>query len=160
LEQGSFKDILGTYQMADNQAETADNTEQFHTSPLQKLSKTQIFSLAREFANTLQQESVAVLIPNSSTLGLVKVTFQDHQPSINEAIKIIRQKLPPSYGQAYSLVMVNQTSTFNEAKVHQIEWLGSQLNLDEIRAAFPEEKITGQNGNAYLIFKDGCAKPI
>ncbi len=38
IEQGRFKNILGTYRMSTDQSNTADNTEEFDVSPYQHLS--------------------------------------------------------------------------------------------------------------------------
>ena len=69
IEQGRFKNIFGTYRMSIDQSNTADNTEEFDVSPYQHLSDEQIFSIAKELALKLKQDSVAVLMPKQSVIG-------------------------------------------------------------------------------------------
>jgi hypothetical protein len=160
IEQGKEEAILGTYQMSSDQHITADNSEHFRTSPKQPLSDDKVFSLAKELAIHLKQESVAVFIPNQSTIGNITVSFTSHQPTIDEIINIIHEKLPHSYSQAFSMHLVNTRNEFNTVKVSEIEWLGSKIHLEDIQKAFPNEKINYANGNVFLVFQNGQKEPI
>lgn len=162
LQQGKFEDILGTYQMSTDKNITADNSEIFYTSPNQALSKQQAFSLAVKLANALDQDSIAVFIPlEKPVLGSVSVQFipQDHY-SINDTIKIVQQNLPISYRQAFSLHLKNTCNGFDQASVQTIEWLGSHIHIHDIKKAFPQEKISTQNGTAYLVYKNGKVESL
>ncbi len=162
LQQGKFEDILGTYQMSTDKNITADNSEIFYTSPNQTLSKQQVFSLAVKLANALDQDSIAVFIPSEkSVLGSVSVHFTSpHHYSINDMIKIVQQNLPISYRQAFSLHLNNTCNGFNHASVQTIEWLGSHIHISDIKKAFPQEKISTQNGIAYLVYKNGKVEAL
>ncbi len=155
IEQGRFEDILGTYRMSSDQNITADNTDRFTTSPQQDISQDKIFSIAKELAISLNQDSVAVFIPNSSTIGDITVTFTSHQPSIAEVINTLHDKLPSLYNQAFSLHLVDEHSNYNDAKVMEIEWLGSKINVEEVKKAFPLEKIDSQDGDVFLVYQNG-----
>lgn len=160
IEQGKFEDILGTYRMSSNNNITADNTEHFITSPYQHLSDEKIFSLAKKLAIVLQQESIAVFIPNLSKMGGVSVRFRSRKPGINEIVSIIHEKLPDSYNQAFSLHLVNTNCNFIHARVSSVEWLGANVHLEEISQAFPLEQISFHYGTPYLISSDGQIKPL
>ena len=155
IEQGKFEDILGTYRMSNDQTITADNSERYNTSPNQQLSEEKIFSLAQELAINLKQESVAVLIPDQSTIGDITISFTSHKPSINEIVDLVHDKLPVTYSQAFSLSLTNKFGDFDKATVNEIEWLGSKINLDEVKNAFPNEKINYHFGKVYLVFQNG-----
>lgn len=155
IEQGKFKNILGMYQMANDKNMTGDNTEIFYASPLQNFSDLQVFSLATQLANTLNQESVAVFIPSErSAIADIIVKFSSHKPSITEAINMIHEKLP-AYATAFSLHLSNKKLGFNKTKVTEIEWLGSRVNINEIKKAFPTANISFNQGQAYLVYKNG-----
>jgi hypothetical protein len=161
LEQGKFTDILGTYRMSSDQQMTADNTEIFYSSPYQPLSTEQIFSSAQQLANALKQESVAVFIANDQTaIGNICVKFTTSQPTISQAINLLHNKLPDIYNQAFSLHLNYHPQNFNTAKVTKIEWLGNQIKLDEIKKAFPNDKIFSYSGKAYLVYKNGQVDPL
>lgn len=161
IEQGKFADILGVYQMASDKNITSDNTEIFYASPLQHLSNKQIFSLAAQLANTLNQESVAVFIPSTqSAAGDVIVTFKSRKLGIAETINKIREKLPASYAAAFSLHLISECQGFNGVKVSEIEWLGSKANIDEIKKVFPGENISSHQGQAYLVYKNGQTEAL
>lgn len=155
IEQGKFEDILGTYRMSNDQNITADNSERFNTSPNQQLSEEKAFSLAQELAIDLNQESVAVLIPDQSTMGDITVSFTSHKPSIHEITDLVHNKLPATYSQAFSLHLENKYSDFDKTTINEIEWLGSNINLEEIKHAFPNEKINYHFGKVYLVFQNG-----
>lgn len=156
IEQGRFEDILGTYQMADNGNITADNTDAFITSPYQCISEQKAFYIAEQFANEMKQESVAVFITSSQpTIGELKIIFTAHQPSIKEIVSLIHDKLPPSYSQAFSLHLTSGYADFENAKVTEIEWLGSKININDIKNAFPGDNVSFQYGKAYLVYKNG-----
>lgn len=155
IEQGKFENILGMYQMTSDKNMTGDNTEIFYASPLQNFSDTQVFSLAAQLANTLNQESVAVFISSTqSTIADIIVKFTSQKPGVTETINMIREKLP-TYATAFSLHLSNKHSGFNNAKVTEIEWLGSKVNINEIKKAFPQENISSNQGQAYLVYKNG-----
>lgn len=155
IEQGKFENSLGTYEMSINKKVTGDNTKIFYSSPLQNFSQEHVFSLAGQIAKTFQQESVAVFIPaNQSTIGDTVVNFTSHQPSITEAIELVHEKLP-AYATAFSLHLNSTHSTFSQVKVTQIEWLGSQIDINAIKIAFPCEKISYNYGQAYLVYQNG-----
>lgn len=160
IEQGRFKNILGTYRMSTDQSNTADNTEEFDLSPYQHLSDEQIFSIAKELAVKLKQDSVAVLIPNQSTVGDITVNFISKKPSINEVIGLLQKKLPSLYNEAFSLHLVNTSGNFDTAKVAKIEWLGHKINLSEIKKAFPLEKIDFHYGDVFLVYQNGQTEPL
>lgn len=160
IEQGRFKNILGTYQMPDQQYSTADNTEAFDTSPYQPLSNEKVFSIAQEMAIALKQDSVAVLVPNPSVVGDVTVNFTFKKPGIHEMLGFLQEKLPLVYRQSFSLHLANITGNFNDAKVEKIEWLGSQFNLDELQQAFPFSKITVRYGDAFLVHQNGLREHL
>lgn len=156
IEQGKFEDILGTYQMADNGSITADNTDAFITSPYQCISEQKAFSIAQKFANEMKQESVAVFISSSQPIiGELKISFTSHKPGIKEVVSLIHDKLPPTYNQAFSLHLTNEYVDFENAKVADIEWLGSKININDIKNAFPSDNVSFQYGKAYLIYKNG-----
>lgn len=155
VEQGKFENILGTYEMVSDKNITGDNTEIFYTSPLQNFSQNEIFSLASDLATTLQQESVAVFIPsNQAMIGDVSITFTSHQHNIQETIDLINKKLP-AYAKAFSLHLSSMYSGFNNAKVASVEWVGSKIDINEIKKVFPRENIIYNNGQAFLVYKNG-----
>ena len=119
------------------------------------MSDEKLFSLAKELAITLNQDSVAVFIPNQSGLGDVIVSFTSHKPNINETVNMLHKKLPELYNQAFSLHLTNTCGDFNNAKVTEVEWLGSKINLEVIKKAFPLEKINFHYGKVYLVYKNG-----
>ena len=159
IEQGEFEHILGTYLLQD-QSITADNTDHFNSSPNQHLSDREIFSIAQELANILNQESIAVLIPTDAKIGEITVSFTSQQPRIEETIKLLHDKLPPVYSNAFSLRLANTCQGFDQAKVAKIEWLGSKINLQEIKNAFPQENVSFHYGKSFLVYKDGHKEPL
>ena len=161
IEQGKLEDVLGVYQMSSDKNMTSDNTEIFYASPMQHFSNKQIFSLAAQLANALSQESVAVFIPSDhSVTGDIIVTFKTQKPGIAEIVNKIREKLPASYATAFSLHLSSECQGFNNAKVTDIEWLGSSANIDEIKKAFPEENISSHQGQTYLVYKNGQTEAL
>ena len=48
---------------------------------------------------------------------------------------------------------MNKDNNFNNAKVAEVEWLGSKISLDEIKDAFPFEKINLHYGKVYLVYQ-------
>lgn len=161
IEQGTFADLLGTYQMSNGQTTTADNSEGFITSPYQKISNKKVFNIAKELANTLNQESVAVFISsNQSTIGDTILKFKANQYSINETIQLIHQKLPQLYSQAFSLHLMNTCDGFYTTTVKEVEWLGSKVDPQEIQKSFPNDEVVSHNGEAYLVYKDGRKEPL
>lgn len=159
MEQSKFENLLGTYKMSNDQQITGDNTEKIITSFHQKMSPEKVFMLAKKLANMLKQESVAVFIPTKEpVIGDTFLKLKSHHYTINETITLIREKLPTLYSQAFSLHLNNDKnicSSFDNATVNEVEWLGSKIDSEEIRKSFPQEEITVQYGKAYLIYKNG-----
>ena len=156
IEQGRFKQILGTYTMAGDGNTTADNSEIFFSSPLQKLSEEHIFPLAQKLAQGLQQESVAVFIPSpEQEVGCVKLKFATNQHSIEKTVKSIKEKLPASFSQAFSLTLSPHLTDYNQTAVHSIAWIGNGLDLGSVKNAFPEDQIIYKQGTSWLIYKNG-----
>lgn len=154
IEQGKFENILGTYRMSGDQNITADNTEKFSTSSYQKLSDEKIFSIAKNLVTILRQDSVAVFFPDKSSIGGITVRFT-YKLGINEVITLLHDKLPAFYNQAFSIHLANIYGGFDEAKVTEIEWLGSKINPEEVKKAFPLDKINLHYGKAFLVYKNG-----
>ena len=156
IQQGRFEDILGAYLSLNDQHVTADNTEMFSVSPLQTLTDNEVFELAKQFAIALKQESVAVFIPtNQPIIGDVTVSLISQQANLDAAIKILHDKLPLSYSQAYSIHLRDECADYDNAKVVEIEWLGSKINPQELKKAFPLEKISYYYGRAFSIHQNG-----
>jgi len=161
IEQGKFADLLGTYQMSSDKNVTADNSEIFITSPNQKIPNEKAFNLAKDLANSLNQESVAVFIPTKQpTIGEISINFKSHSYSINELIKTVHEKLPQVYNQAFSIYLNDSCGNFDNVTVKEIEWLGSKIKPDEIKNAFPQEEISQHYGKAYLVYKNGQKEPL
>lgn len=159
VEQGKFEDILGIYQMSDNDSITVNNTNAFITS--QCIDEQKVFSIAQKFANNMKQESVVVFISSPKPIiGEIKINFTTRKPSITELISLIHNRLPSFYSQAYSLHLTIEHTDFENAKVVEVEWLGSKINLNDINNAFPNDKVSFQDGAAYLIFKNGQKKQL
>jgi hypothetical protein len=160
VEQGKFADILGTYQMTSDKKITADNTKHFITSPHQMLSDEKIFTLAKELAIKLHQDSVAVFIPDNTNLADVTVTFTSKDLHINDIIMLLQQKLPAQYSKAFSLHIIKKHERFNKAIVAKVEWLGSSIDANLIKRAFPQEKITARYGRFYLVYQSGQVEQL
>lgn len=149
IQQGKFENILGMYKGF------ADNTEDFITSPYQRLSEQKIEALAKELAVVFNQQSVAVFIPdNSGVVGDITVTFNTRH-TFNEAEQILTSKLPAKYNKAFSMHLDPTYTGINAGIVTQIEWLGSTLDIQAIKNAFPNDNITTSYGKAVLIYQDG-----
>ncbi len=156
MEQGKFENILGIYKMSVDHNITADNSEIYITSALQKLSSQKIFKMAKELANTLKQESVAVFMPSKqAAVGDIVLTLKSHAYSITEITQIIHAQLPQSYSKAFSLHLNNICSNFDTATVNKVEWLGSKINPEVIKKIFFQEQIFSHNGKAYLVYENG-----
>lgn len=155
IEQGHFTDILGSYRMSTDHTITADNTEEFDLSPYQYLSDEQIFSIAKKMAWNLKQDSIAVLIPGHSRVGEVTLNFTCAKPNINEALHLLQEKLPSYYSEAFSIQLTVDHPEFEKAKVTKIAWLGSKINRDEVKNAFPLEQVSARHGRVYLVYKNG-----
>jgi hypothetical protein len=160
VEQGRVESVLGAYQMISDKNITGDNTEIYITSPYQIFSDDQIFALGKQLVNTFQQESIAIFIPsNESAIADVVVKFTANKPSITAVVQLIREKLPV-YANAFSLHLANKHSEFNNAKVAEVEWLGSKININEIKRVFPQGAVSYSHGQAYLVYKNGQIEPI
>jgi len=160
IEQGKFVNVLGAYQMATDKKITADNTEIFLTPPRQDFSSQYVFSIARQLSYRFRQESVAVFVPNKqSSVADIIVRFASAKPSIADIIKRIHQKIPAA-ATAFSLHLNTNHSVLRDVKVNEVEWLGTRLNFDEIKAAFPSAVINSYQGQAYLVYKNGQISSI
>jgi hypothetical protein len=150
IKAGRSGSILGAYQMSTDKDMTADNTEYVYVTPSK-----QICFIAKALAISLHQDSVAVFIPDNTAIGDVAVNFGSHPLSIDEAIHLVSNKLPALYSQGFSLHLTHLNNDFNHEKVSEIEWLGSKIDINEIKQAFPNEKIRARDGTAYLVYEDG-----
>jgi hypothetical protein len=161
VNQGHSEDILGTYFMSTDKKITADNTEIFSIPVTDRLAKERIFAIAKKIADTFDQESVAVFIPeNKKAVGDIKIIFLKNRPSINQVIQVIHEKLPASYSQAFSLHIANETDDYDHARITAVEWLGKKAKFDELKKAFPNDKVSYQHGKSYLIYKDGRVEAL
>lgn len=161
MEQGKLEDVLGAYEMATEKKVTADNSEIFYTSPQQVLTNEDVFKVGQELATALKQESVAVFIPSDqSSISDIEVNFTAQAPSINQITNLINKNLPLLYQQAFSLRLNTKGLNLFKPTVSRIEWLGSQIKLNEIRQAFPGKKLTFQRGSAYLVYKNGSIQHL
>jgi hypothetical protein len=161
IEQSKFEELLGTYTMS-NQRITADNSEKIITSPYQKLPPETIFNIAKKLASLLNQESVAVFIPDEEQpIGDVVLELKSHNYTVNEIIQLIQKTLPAYYNHAFSLHLnSNACSNFDNTIVDKVEWLGSTIKPEEISRTFPEEQMIYHHGRAYLIYKNGRNKSL
>lgn len=168
IQQVQIENDLGVYRLSSDQNITADNTEDFYTPADQPLSDERIFTTAKDLAIALNQESVAVFIPDqvlastnkfipqpTTFSGDLSITFQSHQPNVNEVMTLLHEKLPANYSESFTIHLINNSKDFNSAKVTKIEWLGSNFNLDDIKNAFPNEKMAFNHGTAYLVYQNG-----
>lgn len=161
IEQGTFNNALGMYQMTASDIVSADNSARYISSSRQSLSRKEIFSLSRELVTKLDQESIAVFVPNNEfPINDTTLKFINIQPTIKEALNLIQQQLPEHYSHAFSMYLSKQCGDFDTIKVAAIEWLGQRVNADLIRHAFPHEIIHSLHGEAYLIYKDGSKKSL
>lgn len=151
-----FEDILGVYLTEADKRITADNAVGLMIQASESFTDHQGFFIAQELANYLKQESVAVFIPCSQpSIGRITLNFVSLQPTISEALILIQNKLPSIYNLSFSLHLLNHLNNFDNTQVKAIEWLGSKIDIDEVKKAFPCEKISYQRGKAFLIYKDG-----
>lgn len=156
VEQGVCNDILGSYQMNATQNVTADNSKVFTMSPYQQYPISKATRVAKQLAQALQQESVAMFVPNQQgSFGKAIVTFQNNKPNVAAVKALLHARLPDDYSQAYSLVLENEYANYADLKVAQIQWLGNKKNLQEIQAAFADEQVALVHGSAYLVYADG-----
>jgi hypothetical protein len=88
-------------------------------------------------------------------IGALKIRFTSHKPSIKEVVSLIHDKLPPSYNQNFSLHLTRERANFENAKVAEIEWLGSKIDINDIKNIFPGDNVSFQYGKAYLVYKNG-----
>jgi hypothetical protein len=161
VEQGKFVDLLGTYQMSSDKNITADNSEIFVTSSYQTIPTKMVFSLAEKLANSLKQDSVAVFIPSKQLIiGDTILKFKSHDHTINETVKIIHDRLPMLYSQAFSIHLNNTCSNFNNATVQQVEWLGSKIKPNLIQKIFPQDAVSYHYGTTYLVYKNHKKEPL
>ncbi|KTD01359.1 hypothetical protein [Fluoribacter gormanii] len=160
LDLGEFKNALGTYTMHEEQQFTAENSEIFYVSPLQKLSRKRTFLIASILAKQLKQESVAVFIPNhTNAIGHIKLVFNYNKLTITDLIPLTH-KLPVSFNHAFTINLRKTHSGFESAEVHSIEWIGSNLNSSVIRNLFPFDKVLSYSGEAYLVFNNGIYQKL
>ncbi|QRN03937.1 hypothetical protein GH742_08660 [Legionella sp. MW5194] len=156
LEQSQCEDGIGMYQMAGDGHLTADNGKIFTTSPYQALTDEAVLSLSQQMAMALQQESVAVFIPNeeAETADTV-VHLNSRDYPLAQTIQRINERLPADYTRAFTLHFGSKYGDFEQATISSIEWLGRNIDPAVIQAAFPDEQITTKHGKAFLVFKDG-----
>ena len=160
LEQGSFSNILGTYQMTKDHNITGDNSEVYYASPYQIISRQKAFTMASQLAKKMNQESVAVFIPGKQkSIAEINVVLKSDNIHINDTIKFIKDRLSPKYATAFSLT-VNRSTDFNRATIIKIEWLGNHLNMNVIKRVFPNDRVSAKDGCAYLVFANGKRKFI
>lgn len=161
VKEQTAKDMVGMYQMNSDKKITSDNTHVFYAAPSKTLTKNKIFSIAKNISQDLNQESVAVFIPSKqSPTGDVTVVFKKPTFTINEIVKIINEKCPSAYSDAFSLELTHDNPDFNQAKVISVQWLGSEISANDLKKAFPHGVISVQNGHAYLVYKNGSIKTI
>ena len=155
MELGEFKNALGTYTAQEKKIFTAENSEIFFVSPLQKLSQKKAFLVATILAKHLKQESVAIFIPNKTdSIAHIKLLFKHNKFTINEVLQLI-QRLPTSMKQAFTIRLKNLHVGFDFTEVQSIEWLGNDLNTTEIKHLFPFDTLLTDNGEAFLVFNNG-----
>ncbi|KTC79579.1 hypothetical protein [Legionella cherrii] len=155
MELGEFKNALGTYTVQEKKLFTAENSEIFFVSPLQKLSQKKAFLVATILAKHLKQESVAIFIPNKTdSIAHIKLVFRHNKFTITEVLQLI-QKLPGSMKQAFTMRLKNLHFGFDFTEVQSIEWLGNDLDTTEIKHLFPFDTLLTDNGEAYLVFNTG-----
>jgi hypothetical protein len=156
LQHGKQEEVLGTYYLSHDHKTTMDNSEIFSLSPSQRLPKERIFAIAKKIAMTFNQESVAVFIPSyDKIIADIKVTFTNEKPKINDVIKMIHERLPESYSQAFTLHIKDKTVDYAHAEVNAVEWLGNKLKMDLFKQAFPQANVSYHYGQSYLIYKNG-----
>lgn len=160
LEQSRQVNILGAYQMSHDKKVTADNSEKIITSPYEKLTNKKVFLIAKQLAERLNQESVAVLLPVNDTVAEVSVIFNSNKPRINKLINLLHMKLPEIYSQAFSLKLVNTCGGFENSKVAEIDWLGNKIKPNEIKNVFPTERMSVGHGKVFLVYKNGRKEKI
>ncbi|MCW8400365.1 hypothetical protein OQJ26_16415 [Legionella sp. PATHC038] len=155
MELGEFKNALGAYTGQENKLFTAENSEIFFVSPLQKLSRKKTLLVATSLAKQLKQESVAVFIPNKTdSIAHIKLVFRHNKFTITEVLQLI-QKLPTSMKQAFTMRFKNLHVGFDFTEVQSIEWLGNDLNTTEIKHLFPFDTLLSYHGETYLVFNTG-----
>lgn len=156
LEQSQCEDGIGMYQMADSGRLTADNGKIFTTSPYQALTDDTVFSLSQQMANALQQESVAVFIPDEQAKTAdTTVYLNSRHYNLAQTLKLINERLPADYSQAFTLHFDSKYGGVDQATIGSIEWLGNHIDPIVIQNAFPGEKMTMKHGKAFLVYKDG-----
>ncbi|QMT60313.1 hypothetical protein [Legionella sp. PC997] len=160
MEVGEFKNALGAYTMQESQRFTAENSEIFYVSPLQKLSRKETFFIASLLAKQLNQESVAIFIPTpTNSIAHIKLVFKYNKFILTDLISLMH-KLPTPFTQAFTLNLKNRYSGFNSVEVASIEWLGSDLNCSELKALFPFDEVISYRGEAYLVFNNGTYRKL
>jgi len=153
--------VLGAYTYTRDGSETADNTETYETAPQQLLPTSTVFTIAAQLCGALGQESVAVMIPASQgQVCDLKVTFASPTQTIAAVIASLQAALPAAFTQAYSIHLNVPYGTYPLETVAAVEWLGSQLDQDILRKAFPNDTVTVLTGSALLVHKDGTTEPL
>ena len=161
VQQGRLSMALGMYVMSTDGHQTSDNTAVFTFSPYQKLSAQDIFNDAKKLSVLLNQDSVAVFIPNKQQSNdSIQVNFTNNHPLITKLIKQIVEKLPASYARAYSVTLEKSQQVFGKSRVITILWLGSHLNKNVLQKAFPHASIIAHKGTAYLVYQSGRVDKI
>ncbi|KTC96568.1 hypothetical protein [Legionella erythra] len=156
LEQSQGENILCMYKTESDGHLAAENSKLFTSSPYQSIAEDEIFTISKELVSTLQQEAVAVFIPNEQAgSGDTIIYLNSHHYTVDDVLKRISEKLPPEYTQIYTLHFDSTYGDFHKARVGRVEWLGHQIDSSVIQAAFPDDTIEVKNGQAYLVLKDG-----
>jgi hypothetical protein len=152
IEYTRLENIIGVYNL------TAENSKILYIPDKKDFSNKQIFTLARQLAIKLKQNSIAVFIPEKdAAVGSVTITV-NNKHSIQENIKLIYDKLPKHYSSALSLHIDKGECGIKCSKVTMVEWLGSNINIVAIKKVFPEATIRTLKGRSYLIYKNGKVK--
>ena len=157
VQQGKFDNVIGMYK------NYADNTEVFSTSPNQDIAEPEVEFIAKKLANELKQETIAVFIPNETakTIGEISVTFRPgREPNFRTAMIDLKRRLPAPYTEAFSMYLDPTYSGISQKKVAKIAWLGTKLNIERVKRAYPYARVDSKNGEAFLIDQNGIKIPL
>lgn len=162
VEQGQTKEVLGLYQMSQDQQITADNSIAFSFSPYQTLENSTIRSIAQSLAEKFNQDSVALVKTdkNSGTIIDRQVCFNHNKPYLIDLISQIKEQLPDDYQIAYTIYIDGHPGTIENARVEKIEWIGKNLSTQELQDVFNQSTIKEYKGQAWLIYKDGRVQAL
>jgi len=152
-----LQDLLGFYRIYKTKNMTADNSEKLVINDSPQLSSKKAFKIAGKLANALNQESVAIFLPDDNMKGgQLIIRLMSHQYTIQEITNIIHKKLPKQYNQGFSLHLKNPCyASFEDATVEEVEWLGTKIKQNDVKKLFPQDNVTYHLGRAYLVYSDG-----